>query len=135
MPPVDDDLFKSLDRLISGGLLSGYLLVSGGKGCEPAAGRLGTYSGQDAIPECLASFLKPFLSLDSPTESFTVWGHKLITIHQTESSIYAISHRRQLGIGVCQLSFGFLFVSFERPAHPRHVISEVEKLFRQAERN
>ncbi|GIL74142.1 hypothetical protein Vretifemale_4186 [Volvox reticuliferus] len=108
--------------------ITGYCLITAnGHVCTPARGPLAEELGSSADASLVGSsaatpappaaavsqFLRPFNSLE-PAISFTALGSKLQVVHQAEGCVFALGHRRRVGLGICLVPQGVAVVTFDR---------------------
>ncbi|MEW5297502.1 MAG: hypothetical protein WDW38_006334 [Sanguina aurantia] len=61
-------------------------------------------------------------------------GLKLLVVHSTDTSLYALSRRRQLCVAVAQLPFGTAVVTFGRATPPPLAVAALERCWQTLRR-
>eukprot|EP00775_Hariotina_reticulata_P001752 gene1752-2092_t len=101
---------SNLDKLQAQGVITGFVLITG-------------------VSAAVCQLVRTFYDSAEPPKSYSVWGTKLIVLHQTDSWYLAVSSRKRLCLAAINLPSGVLLVSFERGI-PTVVLSAIHQALR-----
>mmetsp|Transcript_13928 Transcript_13928/g.30092 ORF Transcript_13928/g.30092 Transcript_13928/m.30092 type:complete len:152 (+) Transcript_13928:136-591(+) len=119
--------------LIQQGVFDGYALLTVKGIAQPVVGPLAAElsAPSGVLPDIARQFLSVFNTADDTKDSFIVLGNKVLVVHNTCTSLYALSKGRTVGIAAAQLPFGVLLVTFNRRTHLPVAVSHLERCFQR----